>query len=337
MLGNSGAGKSILGRTLDEALPFRDTFGLIRFHAIEVGSGEAIAEMYARSAAGSDDADTDGLAWHARALMFGFDEVGRLAAMKGRTGSTVLEYVKTALTGDRLGRRLAGRGGVELPSDSYRFVCSINAQPRRSGVLLNADEVAGGLPGRLAWFSTTNRDARADFNPTPVEPWVVKSIAWEGISHIRATPAMDAAHAEDRFSSHEGTRDDIDGHRMLTRAKIAVALMRLDGRVHLSDADWELSEVVMKHSDTTRATAQLALDRAEREEATERGKREGIRLAVADDERGKRILATTRAKAREVMAASGNPAALRHYSTAQREVLGIVLAELGMGPTEEAA
>ncbi len=335
MLGTSGMGKSTGGRRLDAALPFISASGGIEhFSTHEMGSGEALADAYAAYSPSSDNADREGLVWRRRAIAWTFDEVGKLTALGTRQGSTVLQYLKTAVTGGRLGRTLAGGQHFEIPDGSYRFTLTINAQPQMTAALLSPDQIADGTAGRFLWFQTQCRDIEDHIDPTPVEPYRIKSLAWQ-TRVIRATPEMDRAHMAEAIAKHKGQLDPIDGHALMSRVKVAIALMRLDGREALSDEDWALSEYVMRHSNQTRATAQLALQRAEREDAAERGRREGVRLAVADDERMRRALESCRIKVRENMTAGKNPAARRNYSPAQWEVLGVVLEEMGLA--EEAA
>jgi hypothetical protein len=54
------------------------------------------------------------------------------------------------------------------------------------------------------------------------------------------------------WASGRGAVEAIDGHRTLTRLKVAAALAILDHRMVVSAVDWELSEVIMAKSDATR-------------------------------------------------------------------------------------
>lgn len=335
LLGPTGAGKSIIASALDQCLPLIGPGGgIANFYAVEVGSGEAIAEQYARRAGRGDesDADGDGLVWTRRAVAFSFDEVGRLEKLGARQGATVLEYTKTAISGGRLGRALAGRGGVELPKDSYRFTATIAAQPERCEVLLNADEVAGGLPGRLLWFSSVDPLARKERDRSPVEPFAVKTVAWEAAKAIRALPVMDDAHEESTLAAHEGSCDPLEGHEGLARAKVAVALARLDSRPYLTQEDWELSGSVMGHSRRTRSVAIAALAARSERSATARGRLEGVRAAVMDDARDERLRGRTRANVVRLVdeGVTDRREIRNHLSRPQRDYLDDVMGELGI-------
>jgi hypothetical protein len=335
LLGPTGAGKSIIASALDQSLPFIGAVGdIVKFYAVEVGSGEAIAEQYARRAGKGDEseADADGLVWSRRDIAFSFDEVGRLEKLGARQGATVLEYTKTAISGGRLGRALAGRGGVELPQGAYRFTATIAAQPERCEVLLNADEVAGGLPGRLLWLSSIDPLARGEHDRSPVEPYMVKTVAWETVKTIRALPEMDEAHRESAFAAHEGSRDPLEGHELLARAKVAVALARLESRPYLTKEDWHLSGIVIEHSRRARSVAVGALAARSERSAGVRGFLEGVRAAEADDARDGRL--RERARARIVTLTSEGVTDRRELrsrlSRPQREYLDDILDDLGM-------
>ena len=70
---------------------------------------------------------------------------------------------------------------------------------------------------------------------------------------------------------------------MQTQLKIAAALAILDGRVNVSDIDWELASVVMVRSAATRASVQVELSTARRESNTARALDEADRtIAVSD-------------------------------------------------------
>lgn len=263
-MADSGGGKTVLQGQVDEILDFRRGF-ITR----APGSGEAIAETYVTAV----DRETGAITWRdpRRAEMFFFDEVGLIGAMKkrGGGGSTVLEYLKIGWSGGRLGRVLVGDKGVELPEHEYRLTALINAQHDRSDVLLNADEVAGGFPGRLLWFNMQDPSVVERYRPGEITPLRVRLPKWpargeagsgrRGFHQIRALPQMDEAHLAERQGFHLGTRDALHGHELMVRVRVAIALMVLDGRMELNDEDWDLAEAVMVHSRATRALVRQRL------------------------------------------------------------------------------
>jgi hypothetical protein len=275
-VGDSGGGKSRLAGLVDASLPFLG-FQVPKFTMIEVGSGEAIPDAYAHTAE-KDDPQSNimrgDLVWHniSHARLFSFDEVGRMFKMGSRdSGSTIFEYVKQGLSGGPLGRVLAKGGGTLLNPQEYRFAFTTNAQPSRSAVLLNEDEIEGGFPGRLLWFETRDPRAVTERDDSPIEPYGIKDIDWRLVGAIRGLPQMDAAHRRDRELYHTDQRDPIDGHLNLVKAKVAVALMRLNGRTYLNDEDWELAGVVLEESVRVRKWVQQVLAMKGREAEKARG------------------------------------------------------------------
>jgi hypothetical protein len=287
LVGDSGGGKSLLSRQMDVALPFHYGAELRDFNLIEVGSGEAMAEQFAITA--QKDDDTTGirkgdLLWrnNAHAEMFGFDELGRLMGMKSREGSTVYEYLKQGWSGSVLGRKLVGSGGVMLPADTYRMSVVVNAQPDRCGPLFTDDEVAGGFPGRLLWLDTRDPTTEAELDRTPPVPRAIKDIDWRDVSAVNSLPEMDEAHEQDRLRYHKGQRSPLEGHEVLLRAKVAIGLMRLNGRRYLNSEDWELAGMVMAESTRVRTEIQQRLATNAVKDAELRGRADAARAVAAE-------------------------------------------------------
>ena len=285
-VGDSGGGKSKVAGLVDASLPF---LGRVpNFAAVEVGSGEAIADVYAHPAEKDDPANNvrrGELIWHnhSHARLFAFDEVGRMFKMGNRdSGSTIFEYVKQGLSGGPLGRHLAKGAGTMIEPATYRFAFVTNAQPSRSGVLLSPDEVEGGFPGRLLWFETRDPRAVVERDDAPITPHGVKEIDWQFKHTVLALPQMDAAHRRDRELYHTDQRDPIDGHLNLLRAKVAVALMRLNGRTFLNDEDWDLAGVVMEESVRVRQWVQQVLAMKGRDAEKARGESLARQSAAAE-------------------------------------------------------
>lgn len=287
-IGDSGGGKSRLSGLVDASLPFVGMY-VPDFKMYEVGSGEAIADVYAHPAE-KDDFERGifrgDLVWHnqSHARMFAFDEVGRMFKMGNRdSGSTIFEYVKSGLSGGPLGRHLAKGAGTQLNPGEYRFAFTTNAQPSRSGVLLNQDEIEGGFPGRLLWFETRDPRAVIEQDESPIVPYPIPSIDWRDIRVIDRLPQMDEAHRRDRALYHTDQRDPLDGHLNLLRAKVAIALMRLNSRTELNDEDWDLSGVVMDESVRVRKWVQQVLAMKNREADKARGESIARQQAAAQE------------------------------------------------------
>jgi hypothetical protein len=289
LVGDSGGGKSLLARQVDHVLPFiGGPRGLVEFTPIEVGSGEAIAEQFAHTLDKDDVARglfRGDLDWFNRdhAVMFGFDEIGRMMKLGQRDSSTIYEYMKSGISGEALGRKLVARNGVLLRQGSYRMTVIANAQPARCGPLFTEDEIAGGFPGRILWLQTKDPGAVAEFDPSELEPLQVKSIDWSPHKRIRALPEMDEAHLEDRRRYHLEDRDPLDGHTLLTKAKIAIGLMRLNSRVTLQYEDWAMAQVVLDESVRVRTQIMHQVAETVAQEDRRRGQAAARQAAAQED------------------------------------------------------
>lgn len=136
----------------------------------------------------------------------------------------------------------------------------VGVQPLRSHALLAAAD--GGLPQRFTWLPTADPDA----SPTNARPtWPVGSctarLARGNLRHLRpvggdadrAVPACAVAAIDYRLAVLRNYRvDALDGHALLCRLKVAGAMMALDGRTTIEEADWHLAGHVMESSAVTR-------------------------------------------------------------------------------------
>jgi hypothetical protein len=287
-IGDSGAGKSRLAKVLDAALPFVGTY-VPNFKQVEVGSGEAMADVYAHTAEKDDPATgirRGDLIWHnqTHSRLFGFDEVGRLFKLGNRDqGSTIFEYVKQGLSGGPMGRYLAKGQGTFLEGDTYRFGFVTNAQPARCGVLLNPDEIEGGFPGRMLWLESRDPRAVTEQDSSPLVAYAIKDIDWRSVKAIHALPQMEADHRKSAEMFHTDQRDPIDGHVSLLRAKVAIALMRLNGRIYLNDEDWDLAGIVLDESTRVRSWVQQVLASKHRDDDRVRGESIARQQAAAQE------------------------------------------------------
>jgi hypothetical protein len=288
-VGDTGLGKGRTQRLLDDTLAFQSPF--LDFDMIEVGSGEALVDAFAYVAGPNDSsgAPKGTLVWrdlsHARLVMF--DEVGKLAALAARDGATIFEYLKSGLSGETIGRMLAGGRGVLLPKNQYRLGVTINVQPKVAWSLLTPAQIAGGLPGRFLWFSTMD-PTLVTAERGEVTPFEIPVPAWPENHDVRALPEMDEAHDRDARLAHLGERDPMDGHALLARAKVAVGLMVLAGRTSLVPEDWELSAVVMEHSRATRARVLAELASEQVREEQRRARSAARTQTFTEDEKRKR-------------------------------------------------
>lgn len=274
LVGRSGSGKGVTDKLARIVWPNDD------IHEEGLGSGQGIAELLKETKNPEDRID--------RALL-SVSEIDHLAALNAGQGNNTRAATKAALTGDRLGSKGASAATTRsVPADSYRLCLSISAQFGHCGVLL--DDVSGGTPQRMVWGSVTDPSIPDTPGPEPDRVLDTKLPAWaladKQVLIQYGTPDIAEYVAAGLLANQRGELDAIDGHRTLTRLKVAAALAILDHRSVISELDWQLSEVIMAKSDATRQTV-LDYDRqAARAKVRERA----IARAVGDEVYDSRLL-----------------------------------------------
>jgi hypothetical protein len=237
---------------------------------LPLGSGEGIARTFS----GDSDLHT---------ALFTAPEVDSLSALFSRQGSTLEGEIRKLYMGDTLGFTNANKTTrTYVERLSYRAGVIVGVQPLRSHTLLNGAD--GGTPQRFLWMPVLDRDRpveRPD-TPDPITVFIpdylpgelpVTELAWEAIDANQR-----AIHAEDPAV------DPLGNHALLTRLKVAVALMVLDGsqnkgaRKEVSDEDWNLAGIVMSVSNLSRERCRRAIAEQSRTANTARA------LAVAERE-----------------------------------------------------
>ncbi|MFV8312740.1 hypothetical protein [Mycobacteroides chelonae] len=242
----SGGGKGISDKVARLAWPSS-------VKELPIGSGEGIAETFTLRGMESEDNE------RVTNAIFSCSEIDVLTGLESRQGSTTLGTMKAFAMGEQFGSTNASRGNSRnVPAHSYRGCLSVGAQPGHTGVIFN--DTTGGTPQRFLWALTIDPDMPADSvaDPEPLnhhvpglltrrhdDPDIVTEIVY-GPPEIRQT--IIAAH----LARQRGEGDALDGHWMLTRCKVAALLAILHHRSVVSELDWQLSEVVMAHSDRTR-------------------------------------------------------------------------------------
>lgn len=261
LVGKSGAGKSTAAHGAALA---------VRWDGEDVPdstmtrSGEGISALlgYMRSSKGDDGEPDSCLCWYRmdHALWLHYDEVGQLGAQGARTGSTVLDTLKSLTSGERLGGQNSKGDGVTIPGAEYRAVATVAVQPTRAAALLDETAIAGGLSARFLWFAAEDPTAM----PTPLPtletvPVLAPLSQWDQVRYVDALPEMDTAHEADAWDALRGEREAVDSRRLLNRAVVAIALANMAGRAVLIPEDWHLAGLVVLHSDEVLAEVRDAL------------------------------------------------------------------------------
>lgn len=246
LVGRSGAGKSTAIRGAACAVVFA---GEDVPAPAAARSGEGIATMLGRMHTAKDEPPELVWARPDHAIWLHWDEVGQLGEQGARTGSTVMESIKSVTSGESIGGQNAKGDGVTIPGGSYRAVLTVAVQPGRAGPLLSDGAVAGGLSARFVWLVAEDPAAADAPRPTVEHPPVQVPLAhWDRVQYVDALPEMDAAHEADTRAAHRGERDPINSRVLLNRAIIATALANMAGRSTLIPEDWHLAGAVLAHS-----------------------------------------------------------------------------------------
>lgn len=256
LVGPSGSGKGAAESAAADAVLFDDPIS-----TAPLGSGEGIAHCYAHPEKVKDEdggtAHTE-IVWDTHSVLFTSPEVDAMVAIGDRRGSTLMEQLRNAYSGERLGFSYADETRkIPLERHQYRFGLVVGVQPLKAGPILN--DSAGGTPQRFIWMPTTDA-AITDTPPVEPEPFRLHAPRWGEIRtdamgrHVLEIPAevehlVRAQHA----ARGRGDGHALDGHAMFTREKVAVALAVLDGRAEMTLDDWSLAGHIMHLSDVTRS------------------------------------------------------------------------------------
>jgi hypothetical protein len=269
-VGPSGGGKGAAEATAATG------FNLPNVETVPLGTGEGVARTFRPAGTKADDPNP------VTAAIFSAPEIDTAAALASRQGATLFAELRKAYSGEQLGFGNAGKETrVVVAAGSYRACLIIGVQPLRAHTLLGASD--GGLPQRFVWLPTSDPDA-PDAPPEDPGVWKINRPSWlRPVGHHTDLIVPEVATTAIRSHRLAVLREDpnvdpLDGHALLTRLKVAVGLMALDGRTVASDDDWTLAGHVMAVSNHTRERCQRALTEQSRRTNTARA------LAVADRE-----------------------------------------------------
>lgn len=274
LVGRSGSGKGSAERVAAEALDV----GHIETRT--TGSGEGTVHAYVKRT-------KDGLEQHTTAVLFTVPEVDTLGALGARNGSTLMPLLRSAYSGEQLGFQYADpTKSLLVAPHKYRLCLIVGIQPGRAGVLL--DDADGGTPQRFSWLIATDPGA-PDVTPKPPAPRVWRFWAYESnmaggfhAMEVCAT-ARDLIINERKTVLRGGGADALDGHRLLTRLKIAAGLALLDERLDVNEEDWQLAGIVSTKSDATRGSVVAEAQARAKEANAAKALAEGERASIVGD------------------------------------------------------
>lgn len=243
-----------------------------------LGSGEGLVDQYVKTPAkGKEPA-----ALH-EAVMFTTNEIDTLAALKSRTGSTLLGTLKSGFSGEPLGFSNRNASSLHLVSHTYRMTVTISAQPKKAAWLF--EDIGGGFTQRMMWFPA--RDKRVDFE-TPEMPAPLTlpcQSCWEWPKQLEIPDSARDSVKRARVHWMRGQESELDGHALFVQEKFAFGLALLDGRDEMNEQDWDLAGIAMRVSECERNRVYQVIEQAGDEEAEKRGRLNGIAYDAADEEK----------------------------------------------------
>ncbi|PJE24751.1 MAG: hypothetical protein CK431_04450 [Mycobacterium sp.] len=245
-----------------------------------IGSGEGMVAKYQRDSEANEDSPRP-----VDSVMFTLEEISTLGSMRGRQGQTTVETLLKGWSGEKLGFSYStanqnSRKTVER--HSYRMTLIAAVQPERAGILF--DEASGGLPQRFMWFPGRDKRIVEDELPWPKDAQgrdrtlAIPStfeLALSAGTYVKLPPGVAREVRRNLVRGVRGDNDALDGHIMLCREKVALALAILEGRIEVTDEDWRLSGIATDVSNWCRERARDACRQGRYAQARERGAERG--------------------------------------------------------------
>jgi hypothetical protein len=208
------------------------------------------------------------------------DEGQGLLAQADRSGSTIMETIRSAWMGQDLGQHNASEDRKRwLKEHRYRLSMVIGFQLAYAAHLIGDSE--GGTPQRFTFALGT-------------DPNIDDNVTWPGTLDLERWPSygtlltditvdqdvQDGIRDRRRARSRgELTVDPLDVHQDLRRLKLGVAIGALNGRLEINAEDWELACEI---DDTSCSVRSLAVEVDRTRKTHER--QTGMRLAIERDE-----------------------------------------------------
>ena len=229
-------------------------------------SGEALLDMFWGEEPTEDGKGTV-RARTVDAVLISLDEGSLLEKLDGRSGNTLLPFLLTGWSGATLGTDTlasVGRNGVKRRLAAGTYVLSLVAalQPKKAAHLLAQRD--SGLAQRFTWL--TDKDPGAlEVQPestavVPLELYRPSPVELRGRDLPGGLLALGRSDAisrelwragwEKRQLDFEG--DELDGHALLIRLRVAHCLALLDHRLDATDEDWLLAGMVSRVSASVR-------------------------------------------------------------------------------------
>jgi hypothetical protein len=280
LVGRSGAGKKTATDAAKHAIDVGEMYPLMN-----LGSGEGISKAFRRQVMKGDDGKKviikNDQVIKTTKVIFDVGEISSWNGLASRQGATLTPELLKGFSGEALGFSNSDDLKTNyVPADEYRMGLVIGAQPLKCGPLLaNADS---GLPQRFLWMPA-KESREHDFDDRPTVP---SALVWEppefdssGPFHTIHFPRPVLRKLFYYGRKCQDSKDPLDAHAPVIKARVCIALALLDGRPGVNDEDWELAGMVMLKSERTRDAVMKILAKDRRGGAKRRGAQRGIERA----------------------------------------------------------
>ena len=297
VLAPPGVGKSTATAIGTEVLPAPE--GLDIADQLPIGTGEGLVEVFFGMVEETEE-DTGKPKKVKKQVrhnaFFSIDEGQVLAELGTRRNAVLLPTIRSAFSGSTLGQMNASEERRRiLPKGSYTIGMALALQTVLAGALL--DDAEGGTPQRMLWLPAVDPEIPEDGpnwpGPLPWSPptrealnalrddgWLIGDAAHLDVAEVicRRIRAADLARARG-----QETTTLLEAHGELLQLKVAALLAVLDGRLNITEEDFQLAACIKASSDATRASVEdtVRRDAAKREEdASFRQARRAVRADI---------------------------------------------------------
>lgn len=319
LVGKPGAGKDRTVSMSRDAVTVASEGKRLEPLELSLGSGEGVAE-----ALQPEEGQTV-----SSPVLFGASELGEVAALMSRQGSTLRGNVLKIYSGNPLGFTNRGEQ-FTVPAHSYTAGLWIGVQPDRAGALLDGQD--DGLSHRFVWTEMVDptrkaRQLQHDDAPGALHAVEVPSRVIDGkpVCYHRDIESETQQMLE--VTLQYGVQGNNAGHRHQTRLKLAagLALLRSSDAVDLED--WKRAGLLMEYSDRVQdsclAHLQGQRDRAAADRLAERER--------AEEQLQADRVARCRSQALELLEDGEmvtRSSLLQRVHSRQRDVMGTVLEQM---------
>lgn len=280
IVSESGGGKSTSVDVASELVPIPYT-NIV--DGVPPGSGEGLIELYLEMV---DDVHPDTgkkvkVKTQTKQGAFIFvDEGQSLIKMGERSGSTVMQTLRSAWSGQVLGQANAAQEtNRRIGAHKYRMGLVMGFQLEYAADIIADAE--GGTPQRFSFVSAVDPHMPRDKPEWPgVLPLNLPDVVHAG--HLLTFDESISERIRDKHYAKvtgKSTPDPLDGHADLAAMKVAAVYAVMDeGRSHVTEDDWDLAQRFMR---TSRAVRAWAIEVARSKAANEA---KGRAIAVASRE-----------------------------------------------------